>query len=78
MDAEPPAKCWKVPGTSTTSLVHRRQVVQNNALRGTLPVYKTTPNPVQHREAAILPIQIILDHKAPLAAARLKRYQRAE
>ena len=78
MDAEPRAKCWRVPGASTASLVHRLQVVQNNALRGTLPVYKTTPIPVLHREAAVPPIQITLDHKAALAAARLKRYQRAE
>jgi ribonuclease HI len=54
-------------------LVHKLEVVQNNALRGTLPVYRTTPIPALHREAAIPPIQVTLDHKAALAAARIKR-----
>jgi hypothetical protein len=33
------------------------EVVQNNALRGTLPVYRTTLVPTLHRETAIPPIQ---------------------
>ena len=53
--------------------MHKLEVVQNNALRGTLPFYRTTPIPALHREAAIPPIQVTLDHKAALSAARIKR-----
>jgi len=55
------------------SLVRKLDTVQNEALRGVLPVYKTTPIPALHREAAMPPVQIILDHRAALAAARMKR-----
>ena len=44
--------------------------VLREALRGTLPVYRTTPTSVLHRETAIPPIEIILDQKR--AAARLR------
>ena len=63
----------KTVSNRVDGLVHRLEVVQNNALRGILPVYRTTPIPALHREAAIRPIQITLDHKASLAAARMKR-----
>ena len=44
--------------------------VLREALRGTLPAYRTTPIPVLHRETAIPPMEIILDQKR--AAARLR------
>lgn len=44
------------------------------AIRGTLPVYRTIPTPILHREAAIPPLEHIFDHRrarAHLRAARL-------
>jgi hypothetical protein len=63
-------KNWSTVSNDNQILLH---VVQNNALRGILPVYRTTPIPALYREAAIRPIQITLDHKPSLAAARMKR-----
>jgi len=44
--------------------------VLKEALRGTLPAYRTTPTSALHRETAIPPMEIILDQKR--AAARLR------
>ena len=54
-------------------LVDRLAAVQNEALRGILPVYKTTPLAVLHREAAVPPIAAALDNRTALAAARIAR-----
>lgn len=47
--------------------------VLRDAIRGTLPVYHTTPTPVLHRETAIPPMEIILDQRS--ASARLRAYR---
>jgi ribonuclease HI len=54
-------------------LISRLAAVQKEALRGVLPVYKTTPLAALHREAAVPPIVAALDHRAALAAARITR-----
>lgn len=43
------------------------------ALRGTLPVYRTTPISALHREITILPIKIILNQKRASARLRVSR-----
>ena len=47
--------------------------VLRDALRGTLPVYRTTPIPALHRETAIPPMGIILDQKRASARLRVSR-----
>jgi ribonuclease HI len=53
--------------------VQRLATVQLAAIRGALPVYKTTPRLALLREAGIEPIDILLDSKAAAAAVRLRR-----
>ena len=53
--------------------LHRMEVVQNTALRGMLPVYKTTPQAVLHHEVRITLIKITLDARVKSAATRLHR-----
>jgi ribonuclease HI len=60
-------------GNSITTQLHRMDVVQNIALRGMLPVYKTTPRAALQREAGIPPIETALDARVKGAAARLHR-----
>ena len=43
------------------------------AIRGSLPVYRTTPIPILHREAAIPPMVLILNYQRALAHLRLAR-----
>ena len=54
-------------------LVTQLEKVQNYALRGALPVYRTTPAAVLQREAGLPPVKVALDHRAALMAARLKK-----
>lgn len=54
-----------------SSLSHLDRVLRD-ALRGTLPVYRTTPIPALHRETAIPPMEIILDQKR--SAAKLRAF----
>jgi hypothetical protein len=54
-------------------LVHKLDTIQNEALRSALPVYQIFPIAALQREAAVLPLHIALDHRAVLAAARIKR-----
>jgi len=47
--------------------------VLRDALRGTLPVYRTTPIPALHQETAIPPMEIILDQERASARLRVAR-----
>lgn len=52
-----------------SSLAHLERTLRE-ALRGVLPIYRTTPATALHREAAIPPMEIVLEHKR--ASARLR------
>jgi hypothetical protein len=41
--------------------------------RAVLPVYRTTPVPVLHRESGLLPAEIELDYLAAITTVRLRR-----
>lgn len=43
------------------------------AIRGTLPIYRTTPTPILHREAAVPPMELILNYQRALAHLRTAR-----
>lgn len=43
------------------------------AIRGTLPIYRTTPTPILHREAAVPPMELILNYQRARAHLRTAR-----
>jgi ribonuclease HI len=55
------------------SHVNKLDLVLRDAIRGALPVYKTTPIPALHREIGIQPMKLALDHRRAAFAARIKR-----
>jgi hypothetical protein len=56
----------KILSNRLEGLLRKLDTVQNEALRGALPVYRTTPAAVLQREAAILPVRLALDYRATL------------
>jgi hypothetical protein len=71
-----PGKSRAVRGRETSNqvdgLVKRLDLVLRDALRGALPVYRTTPIPALHRELGIQPMKLVLDHRRAALAARIK------
>ena len=61
-----------VSNRADSALSHLDRVLRD-ALRATLPVYRTTPTPSIHRETAIPPMEIILDQKRASARLRIAR-----
>ncbi|KAL1953295.1 hypothetical protein VTO42DRAFT_3040 [Malbranchea cinnamomea] len=55
------------------SLINQLDLVLWDALRGALPVYKTTPIPALQREIRILPMKLVLNHRHAVFAIRIKR-----
>jgi hypothetical protein len=75
-----PGKSRIVGGRETSNrvdnLAERLDLALRQALRGALPVYRTTPIPVLHRELGISPIKLALDHRRAALAARIKGLDR--
>lgn len=55
------------------TLCQKLEVVLNHGLRTILPVYRTTPSAVLHRETAIPPVGLLLDQCVALFSLRLNR-----
>src|ERR1700694_203798 len=58
-----------------TGLQHSISLIQkavNHALRGCLPVWKTTPLPALYREASVPPVELLLDSARVRHAIRLR------
>ncbi|KAL1952609.1 hypothetical protein VTO42DRAFT_4689 [Malbranchea cinnamomea] len=63
----------KEVSNQVTSRVNQLDLVLRDALRGVLPVYKTTPIPALHREIGIPPMKLVLEHRCVVFAIRIKR-----
>ncbi|OJD27484.1 hypothetical protein ACJ73_01123 [Blastomyces percursus] len=57
----------------TTKLVKQLDLALRVALKGSLPVYKTTPISALHRELGIQPVKPALEQRRAALAARIKR-----
>lgn len=63
----------KMVGTGVTGMVHMIDKVVKTSARAILPVWRTTPLPVLHRESGLLPAGLMLEHIRRRHSARLQR-----
>ncbi|KAJ3498163.1 hypothetical protein NLG97_g1340 [Lecanicillium saksenae] len=66
------SKPERVVPTKTQHLLRRMTKPLNYAMKAILPVWKTTPTPILHRESGIPPVTLLLEARQLRFAARLK------